>query len=155
MYRSLRSLLSSWLPFSRSKKACRYSKNQPKTHHNPDTWATTHRAPVRRKGNTTVGGERRGIGVLLTWATESSNSEGSRPFSFWIFFLAVYILPSLRRRTLRPRRRFGKQSTDQQPAHGEVIIRERGARSMVDSEAEMGYLSGRRWGEEAKWRRRR
>jgi len=102
-----------------------------------------------------VGGERRGIGTQLTWATESSNSEGSRPFSFWIFFLAVYIWPSLRHQTLRPRRRFGKQSTDQQPAHGEIIIRERDARSMVDSEAEMGYLSGRRWGEEAKWRRRR
>nr|ACN36726.1 unknown [Zea mays] len=41
--------------------------------------------------------------LLSSWATESSNSEGSRPFSFWIFFLAVYILPSLRRRTHRTR----------------------------------------------------
>lgn len=31
----------------------------------------------------------------LTCATESSNSEGSRPFSFWIFFLAVYIFAYL------------------------------------------------------------
>jgi hypothetical protein len=31
----------------------------------------------------------------LTCATESSNSEGSTPLSFWIFFLAVYILPYL------------------------------------------------------------
>ena len=80
-----------------------------------------------------MGGERRGIGTQLTWATESSNSEGSRPFSFWIFFLAVYIWPSLRHQTLRPRRRFGKQSTDQQPAQREITIRERVARSMADS----------------------
>lgn len=154
MYRSLRSLLSSWFPFSRSKKACRY--NKPKAHHNPDTLATTNKqSSSSRKINAVKGGERRWVGAMLTWATESSNSEGSRPFSFWIFFLAVYILPSLRRRTLRPRRRFDKQSTDQQPAQGEMITIEREGRSMVESVEGRWIPELEERVRKTKWRRRR
>jgi hypothetical protein len=55
MYRSLRSLLSSWFPFSRSKKACRY--NKPKTHHNPDSLATTNKQSSSSRKINAVKGE--------------------------------------------------------------------------------------------------
>lgn len=57
MYRSLRSLLSSWLPFSRSKKACR--RHISISHHR-HMGNYTQRSSSKK--NAIAGGERRGIG---------------------------------------------------------------------------------------------
>ena len=90
-----------------------------------------------------MGGERGGGLVLCIPARRSPRTRRAQgPSPSGSSSSRCTSCPSLRRRrTLRPRRIFEKQqSMDQPPAQGEMIIRERGARSMADSEAaEMGW----------------